>query len=342
MARKIASVNVPDIFSELEDSARIKANTMRYRDMSIEDAFNDFYGKKTCSCVAEPPISVNINDYVKARIVAITKRTTEFEAVNVKGRLISKVDLSRTPDIDTSREYTVKIVERTKDGWIVDPWAPMFDAWIDENLKTRTPVTVTNLKLVQGGYTARVRVDSLSTLTSSDVYVDAFIPGSQIVLNIERNFAKWNGATVTAFIDGYTRKPQSNEMCVICSVKKYLQSIGDMTKIEWFKAMTENTDAWKQLTQRTLEGVVTGVICTAEKCGVFVELPQYNITTLINAPANELTKYHPTNVVNVRVVNVDSPTYFDDTMQQMQHIIPYRIENGKYVDVKLNVEMAFA
>ena len=98
--------------------------------------------------------------------------------------------------------------------------------------------------------------------------------------------------------------------------------------IELFKHWCEETEQWKRFEKTELSGKVTGVINSSKKCGVFVEIPELEITGFVEEKPEELVNYKPHNVVKVKLVGFDEETYFDHTMQQMQHVVPYEIENG--------------
>ena len=52
-------------------------------------------------------------------------------------------------------------------------------------------------KLVTGGYMCHTNIDTINELTGKQYTHFVFIPGSNIVLNIERDFDKWVGQDVS-------------------------------------------------------------------------------------------------------------------------------------------------
>ena len=333
----------------VDDKKRIKENTLKYSNMSIEDAFADFYNTERTSKIVPQPIIVSVGSCLRAKLINNSKKGAEFEALNVKGRLITKTDVSKYPNLANriGDEFTVKIIEKNRDGYVVDMFAPIFDEWAASVKASDRPVTVENLKLMlgvtgAGGYIGKVNINPLSEFTGKNIYVDAFIPGSQIVLNIESNFEKWNNANVIACVDSISTKPGTNEVSVICSVKKYLTELGNQVKANWYNIMSDDGKEWQDLLNTTFDGVVTGVINSSKKVGVFVEIPSVNITTLIPTDASKLTSYHKGQNVNVKVVSVDTPTYYDSTIGQTQHAQPYDIIDGKYTNIKVEVKLEFA
>lgn len=349
--KKLKSTDVIESLVDLivDDKKRIKENTQKYSNMSIEDAFADFYNTERTTKVVPQPTIVNVGSYLRAKLINSSKKGAEFEALNVKGHLSAKTDVSKYPNLANriGDEFTVKIVEKNRDGYVVDMFAPIFDDWATSIKTSNIPVTVENLKLIlgvtgAGGYTGKVNVTPLSEFTGKNIYVDAFIPGSQIVLNIESNFEKWNNANVITFVDNISTKPGTNEMSVICSVKKYLTELGNQVKANWYNIMSDDGKEWQKLLDTKFSGVVTGVINSSKKTGVFVEIPSVNITTLIPTDASKLTSYRKGQNVDVKIVSVDTPTYYDSAIGQTQHTPPYDIVDGKYTNIRVEVKLEFA
>jgi len=331
------------VFSELNDLERIKQNSQKYANVEISEAFADYYGLKFSNTLfVEEPIRVSLNDIVTARIVGITEKEVLLESPFVKGRLSAKINTSKAANLATriGTNVDVKIVAKSRDGYTVDMLAPAFDYWAN-NIKGKA-IEVRDLKLLvgrsgSGGYSGKIYIDELSEQTGVDTYVDAFIPGSQIVLNIERDFNRWVGKDVKAFVDVVSTKPNSNELSVICSVKKYLKYIGEQNLVEMYKAMLDNGKEWKEMKKTVYKGTVTGVINSSKRVGVFVEIEDAHITTLIPTDASELVKYKPGQSVEVMLEEINSTTYYDSTMNQTKHNIPYEVdpETGEYINVKL-------
>lgn len=348
--KKLKSTDIDAIESIVDlivdDAQRIKENTQKYRNMSIAEAFADFYNMSVNTDITENEVKpVSIGDYLIGTLIMNTKNNTIFESSSAKGRLVSRIDLSKYPFVKLGSSFRVKVIDKCKDGFVVDPFAPIFEEWLDHNIKAKVPVQVEGLKSVNNrGYVCKVNVAPLTQLVGKKVMVDAFIPGSQIVLNIERNFERWNGSTVTALIDSYVQRPYTNDMSVVCSVKSYLEQRGNAVKVEWFKVMTEEGKEWENLKSQVFNGVVTGVVNTSKRCGVFVEIPSVNVTTFIPYAASELVSFNPGLQVNVQIEDITSPTFYNSTLQQVQHVEPYKIdkETGVLYDVNVDVKFKFA
>ena len=53
----------------VDDKKRIKENTLKYSNMSIEDAFADFYNTERTSKVVPQPIIVSVGSCLRAKLV---------------------------------------------------------------------------------------------------------------------------------------------------------------------------------------------------------------------------------------------------------------------------------
>ena len=240
----------------------------------------------------------------------------------------------------TDREIDVKVVaiDKLRQTITIDVLQPLFENWINSimedktiqyNVKAPKIVSVSNLRLGNGGFIGKAEIPAISEFIGEPYYVDAFIPGSQIVLNIENDFERWNGATVDTFVAGYTTRPDSvNQMSLICSRKALLNFSGNLTKIELYGDYCTQGKKWKSFTKSSFVGTVTGVINSSKKCGVFVELPLFNITGMINMEPERLVEFKAGDEVSVRITDFEQMLEYDPSTGNMVHQEPYKIENG--------------
>jgi ribosomal protein S1 len=240
----------------------------------------------------------------------------------------------------TDREIDVKVVsiDKIRQSITIDVLQPLFENWINSivadktiqyNVKAPKVVSVSDLKLSNGGFIGKALVPAVSDFIGEPYYVDAFIPGSQIVLNIESDFSRWNGATVDTFVAGYTTRPGSvNQMSLICSRKSLLNFAGNLTKIELYGDYCTNGKKWKSFTKSTFTGNITGVINSAKKCGVFVELPIFNITGMINVEPERLVEFKAGEEIAVRITDFEKMVEYDPTTGNLVHQEPYKVVDG--------------
>jgi ribosomal protein S1 len=170
--------------------------------------------------------------------------------------------------------------------------------------------------------------------------MQAFIPGSQIALNIESDFEKWDGKDVDAFITNLSVRPGTTDTTVACSAKEYLRFKGNLRAIEMFKDYTEDNKSWKEQLKKVYNGNITGICSSRSKTGVFVEIPEIGITGMVPMDKGELTKYHPGDC-KVKIVGFDELIKFNREVGQMQHVEPYKIEDDILRKVNIKCTLAF-
>ena len=334
----------PEYKSERE---RIKLNTYKYLDHTIIEAFEDEYKTSinvTDQNIEMTPRDLKIGDIINTRILDVSKRQVTFDTRSTKSCLYSAVDLSKYKTFkdvlgnQITSDVEAEVIDVTKHGVKVDVLKPMIDkyvnhyvnnSWKQKVLGSPITVTVTDLKLTRGGFLGKAILPTVSEFLGEPYYVDAFIPGSQIVLNITSDFEQFEGKSVKAFIVNYMKKPGfGNEMSLVCSVKEYLKFQGECEMIKMFDHWCNDDDSWKEMAQQTLCGVVTGVINSAKKCGVFIEIPDMHITGMLNVASKDLVNYKPGKSINVKVTGFEEETFYNPAANQTQHFEPYKITNN--------------
>lgn len=342
------------------DSERIKRNSQRYKDVDIREAFQQEYGiklKKSRKKDANQMYhDVQPGEVIPLHITHIDKKSVLFDQSLFKENIVSAVNLYQYKRFkkNTPKETVMcKVISKTSDKIVVDPLAPMFDEWLNDkltniksqyNLKEDRSIMVYNLNLIRGGFSGDIRVDPVSDFCGQDIMLKAFIPGSQIVLNIESNFERWNGKSVRCFITNYMKSApswnQQEKMSLICSSKEYLKFLGDKVKMDFFNEYCLESQRWKELTNTAWNGLVTGIINSSKKQGVFVEIPELNITGMIEMPSNRLNHYHPGMEVQVKLDRIDEPVAWNPEVGQMQHKPAFVIEND--ILKKCNLRFVFS
>ena len=339
------------------DSKRIKAYSKRYKDLSISDAFAKAYNLsigQVKPIVNEVPTVMKVGDELKFRILSISKNHVEFDTANHKSQIVSSVNLYKYNRFKHNLPLDpvkVMVVSITKDKVVVDPLAPVINDYLTPILENKNvqkvigkpmSVRVKNLQLTKGGFTGKAILPTVSEFVGEEYTVDVFIPGSQIVLNITDNFEKFVGGEVDAFIINYMTKPGSNSLSLIASAKELIKFRGECKLIELFNAWCEESQLWKDFSQASVEGRVTGVINSSNKCGVFVEIPSLDMTGLVPVDADKLVNYKVNSSVNVKITDFDEEKKFNAITKQMEHVEPYIIEDGCLVRCNIKPVLAFA
>lgn len=327
------------------DRERIKKTTDKYKDLSIVDAFKATGAKITKKVSKQAditPTELRVGQVIPAHMLSVTKDGVLFDTFNStssKQNILCHTNLYKYElfrKFIPKEDVLVKVLSVKKDRVVVDPLIPIFDNWISDvtknaeaqrNIKQPQVVKVKNLHLVRGGFVGKAVVPAVSKFIGDEYTIDAFIPGSQIVLNIESDFSRWEGKTVETFVTNYMVKPgTTNEMSLICSAKEYLKFQGDKYLIELFKHYCEDDEEWKKVTSTRLNGVVTGIINSSKKCGVFVEIPTLHITGMIGMNPEDIVGYKPQQGIDVCISSFEESTYYDAATKQVCHNEPYKIE----------------
>lgn len=321
-----------------KEKDRIRHNTIKYKGVPISEAMCNI--KLDEARVPELPIDPVIGSVHSVILKRAKNGDVYVTGLSTKESVVCKNNLSKYKNFDFDNlEIDAVITNYNKAQQVitVDIIKPIFDKWIKETTDDLTTqydivspriVAVEQLKLCSGGFIGKAKVPCISEFFGEPYYVDAFIPGSQIVLNIENDFSKWEGKTVNTFVAAYN-KVNIDRPALICSRKDLLNFYGNIEKINIYKAYCEDNDTWKKLKDDVIPGIITGVINSNKKCGVFVELPTYNITGIINCAPDELVNYKNGSPINVKITDFEQMLEYDDTMATVKHLEPYVVENNK-------------
>lgn len=347
-----------------KETDRVRAYSARYKDLSITDAFKKVYPETTPQVEADAvcniiPKQVKVGDVLPLTIKSVSKEGVVLDCVNQKNTIITKANLwkyKRFREGDIPQDLISGVVTDINRGTvIVDIMSPIFHKWLDPLLKTpslqkptqqsATPVTVKNLQLVAGGFVGKAIVPSLTDFTGEPYEIDAFIPGSHIVLNITPDFTKFEGQTVKAFVINYIPKSINGtlKMSLVCSVKEYLKYQGDLKMIDMYKTFCDGGKEWLKKMKHEYLGEVTGGIHTSTKCGVFVEIPELLITGLVAVEPAEVVAYKPGQPVKVHLTGFELERKYNGFVDQYQTVPSYRLDDSGniiYSNFKPVLEMA--
>lgn len=338
------------------EGERIKAMTEKYKEDSIQESFAKEYKirfsksflRDVSTSFGETEMDPQPGDNIMLRIKDITKKGVAFYQGNIKETIKCNTNLYQYPRLRDCfaemKPISCKVISRNINEIVVDPLAGMLDDWIASttldlqsqyHMTEDRSITVESLHLVRGGFTGRIRVDTISNFCGKDMYMEAFIPGSQIVLNVEYDFEKWEGQSVQAFVTNYTNKPGNSNMTLICSVKELLRHEGNKQIIEWFKMYCDDSKEWDEVSNQVFDGVITGVCHTQNKCGAFVELPDQHITAMIPLKPEQLCHYKRGADIRVMIDHFDEPTKWNGL--QLIHLVPYIINDDILENMSLRI-----
>ena len=335
------------------DRSRIRRNTEKYKDTEIADAFADYYkikGLKKSKIKSSAPPVFNIGEYVDLTIRSLDKKHIIFDQTNFKEEIKCTVNLSQYPkfkDFSEPIEITCRVVSKTDNSVLVDPIYWFYDQFItvyvndtsyQYNIKDRyQPFIAKNLRLVRGGFMGSLRLDNASDFFGKDIWLDVFIPGSQIVVNVEKDFDRWVGKDVPFYIINLIEKPGTDNKVVVGSPKEYYRLNSRIELMDTFNHYCMDDDVWKAITEKELDGVVTGVVHTAGKCGIFVEAD--NQTGMVECSPEEILQYKAGQAVKVKYNGFNELMKYNSMVDQYQHIEAYTVEEG--ILKKFNLKVTF-
>lgn len=297
----------------------------------------------------ETPIELHVGDVINLTISSISKNGTIFDSGCYKENFATRNNLghfAKFAEYLPVRPVKAQVVEIGSKQTMVDVFQPLINdfilpraarPWIqnliNEPIET---VEVVDLHLVRGGYVGKAIIPTISEFVGEPFMVDAFIPGSQIVLNTTDDFEAFEGANVKTFVMSYAPKPNGRGMSLVCSRKNYLKHCGNMNLKQLHGMWCDAGAEWETVSKQVWEGRITGVLNSAKKCGVFVEIPQLNITGMIPTTPEALVNYKAGENIPVLINNFDEELVFNDTVGQMQHLPAFEIVDGavKKVNIK--------
>lgn len=335
------------------DVERIKFNTQKYKHMTITEAFEDGYGIKINPDIIdnanEIPSELTVGSVIYLSIASISKDNgVIFNSGNYKANFQTRNNLQsyeKLLNYTPNFKVPARILENRPNLTMVDVLSPMVEEyvmpyvvepWRQNNIKNPQPIIVKNLHLIRGGYMGKAIIPNVSDFLGEEYEVDAFIPGSQIVLNTTSDFESFEGKDVKTFIMSYGPKPNGKGMSLVCSVKMYLKYLGTLETIKIYDKWCKDEQEWDNFSHTSFNGIVTGVINSSKKCGIFIEVPEFNITGMIPAKPEELTKFTAGYETGVIFTGFDEDLTYNATVDQYQHEDPFIIEDGciKKVNIK--------
>lgn len=340
------------------DKERIKTYTQKYKNCTVEEAFKDVYGDLYEISTSSPQeiLTPTVGNIIDIQIIKKENKISFNTNLSAKYEIICINNLNHLSKDKIKCKALITEIKSNKNQILVDIVTPIIDNFLQSRLDNPeyhynnmntvgNPDIFENIKLQDNGYTCQIEIKELSDIFGKPYYIFGFIPGSQIVLNIEKDFNKWDGyQSLTGNIIGYYIDKKNNKLSVTCSRKNYLQFVGKCTLKSWFDIWCDFGPEWKVLSNEILSAKVTGIIHSTEKCGIFVEISDKFINGLIQMDPEELTKYHPDDLLFVKLDSLEESIYYNDITQQNMHNVPFDIETletGEKILKQCNIKPLF-
>ena len=305
----------------LTEKERIKYMSSKYKNMSITKAFSIFYDIELSQDVKVNKSLNNVQDIIVGNIYSgyvksFDKHGMVFDIPGVKDEIVSKENFNDCAAainnylLNHDNKLIFEIREHKKDKYIVSVINAYYRLWINQiekAIKNENCIEVHIDSLVRGGYLCSTNIATLSNLTGRKYTHSVFIPGSHIVLNIERDFEKWIGQDVYIVPQKFVEFRKNlhtgeTENSLVGSRKRVLEILGLKNMEEMYKiyAFSKSNDA-VSYEPETLHGIVTGIINSNNKTGVFVEIADKYITGLTPMSSSELLDYKPGDPIDVKI-----------------------------------------
>ena len=309
-----------DFPSFANDKERIKYMKNAYSGMSLAKAFSIFYGIEVSNTIKSNKsinnvIEIQVGQILSGVVKELTKTYITFDIPGVKEEVICKENFSSC--LDHIQEYLLthnnkllfEVREKRDNKYYVSIINAYYKAWIDnvnQAIKNEGGIRVHIDSLVQGGYLCHTNIINLNNLTGKNYTHSVFIPGSHIVLNIEHDFEKWVGEDVIIvpqkFVEFKTNyKTGEVENSLVGSRKRVLQILGTNNLSDMYSVFELANKSNAKYVPEIYNGVVTGIINSQKKTGIFVELVDKYITGLAPIQADELLDYTPGTEVKVKI-----------------------------------------
>lgn len=322
----VASDFEGDIFAGFKnDRDRLKYMKKAYGKMGIAKSFAIFYGMELSPELKQNQVinkvtPINIGETYLGEVYEFTKQSMTFTLPGVKEELICKENFADCKDaiynylLNHDNKLLFEVREKKDNKYYVSVINAYYNLWlnnINKAIQNETTINVHIDDLVinafgKGGYVCHTDIEPLNALTGRNYTHSVFIPGSHIVLNIERDFNRWIGETVSIIpqkmVEFYKNiRTGEVENSVVGSRKRVLQIKGMQNMYEIYQKFLLSQKEDAKVTLDPFVGTVTGIINSDKKTGIFVELNDLFITGLAQIDAVDLVDYKPGDQVTVRI-----------------------------------------
>lgn len=313
---------VDDVFAGFKnDKERIKyMKTSAYGKMNLAKSFAIFYGIEVSN---ESKQNINANKIEKIELGQIyngqvkefTRQNITFVIPGVKEELICKENFNGCESsienylLTHDNKLLFEVREKKDNKYYVSVISAYYKAWtsmINKAIQNEDGVEVHIDNLVKGGYVCHTNISHLTELTGRNYTHSVFIPGSHIVLNIERDFDKWIGKDVIIVPQKFVEfrkdmRTGETEMSLVGSRKRVLQIFGMQNMYDIYQKYLLSLKEDAKVTLEPMYGTVTGIINSNNKTGIFVELDGKYITGLAPINFTDLLDYKPGDSVKVKI-----------------------------------------
>lgn len=300
---------------------RLKYMKENYGNMSLDKAFSVYYNetltsdqKKMFKSVANV-VTLEVGKIVQATVTKMDKNGIEFEIPGVKEEIISKENLMDIEDalsvylLRHNNKLSIEVRDFKHGSWRVSVLNAYYRIWkdaVNNAIKNEEGLQVHINELTRGGYICETPIWTLQELTGKEYMSTVFIPGSQIVLNVEKDFEQWIGQDVVVVPQNFGKFKRATgapiEDSIIASRKRCLQKIGISNLYDLYQKylLVQKFKKDDEPAMR-FNAKVTGIINSNNKTGIFCEIEDKFIVGMIPCTEDELLNYVPGEQITVEI-----------------------------------------
>jgi ribosomal protein S1 len=321
------------------ESERIAYMKKHYGDMPLAKSFSVFYGERIETSTIKSkkvnnPVTIELGNVYYGNVESISPTGIEFSVPGVKNDIVSKenfmdcIDNVRNYLLNHDNELAFTVIEKKNNKYIVsviDGYYRLWEREIERCIKQHYSIQVHIDSLARNnaqgysGYIGSTSIWTINEVTGKNYTSAVFIPGSNIVLNIETNFERWVGQDVEVVPQKFTKfrsagKPVENS--IIGSRKMVLKILGMKNLFEIWHRMQLASKPGVKYTPEIMRGKVTGIINSNKKSGVFVEIEDKYFTGLMPVDSSQLLDYRAGDYIDVYISEFETiegqdPFYID-------------------------------
>lgn len=306
------------------EKERLRYMKEHYSGLTVAESFIKYLGLKPDKNLKELSKLQDIkrSDVLEGSLITLTVSRVESgkaycdcspykEAIYITDELGSHENNFRHYLVDNNNQVEA-LVKHVKDNMIVcsikDACVRRWEMAIDDAIRTQKAMQVHIDRLFKSGYICSVFVHTLYNVLGIEKTEQVFIPGSLIVMNIERDFLRWVGQDVLVIPQNVTTFKEDSESkpvrSIVCSRKAALQRQSWVNMYNIFNR-AKLADKFGSCSYGTFAGEVSGKINKATKTGIFVELDGEYITGLYTCDKETYDKYSIGDKVKVEIVEFE-------------------------------------
>lgn len=306
------------------DKERINYVNRAYKNLSLAKAMSIFYNVEFSPEVKQNKainnvIDISLGQIIQGTIKEFSKTAMSFEVPGVKEEIICKENFTSCYDnvqqylLTHNNKLLFEVREKKDNRYYVSVIGAYYKTWLDainKAIQREDGIQVHIDGLVQGGYLCHTPIVPLNDVTGRNYTHSVFIPGSHIVLNIEHDFEKWIGQDVIIVPQKIVEfrknfKTGETENSLVGSRKRVLQLFGMKNLFDIYQRFILGQNENVTYVPEKFDGVVTGIINSQKKTGVFIEIPDKYITGMLPVDSSDLLDYKPGDTVRVKVANFE-------------------------------------